>query len=124
MDDGFGTQLDAAKRQRIIERLDQMVESGRVTGQEAERLRAAREPNAFDAVIRDIRVRHAGARLGTAVDDGSLTQEDADGFLEQMTKGEHPRSLRARLRGLHPGQRAGSHLPAGALPEDDVLEDS
>ncbi len=85
-----------------------MVDSGRLTDDEAERLRAAGEPGEFDDVLRDIRVRHAAANLGAAVTGGSLTQEEADGFLERLRIGDHSRSLRARLRDLRPGGSARS----------------
>ncbi|MEX0629666.1 MAG: hypothetical protein WEE67_04405 [Chloroflexota bacterium] len=94
MDDIFDSQLDAEKRQRILERLDRMVESGRLTEQEAERLHAAGDPGEFDAVVRDIRVRHAESRLAAAVADGRMSQEEADRFLERLRRGEHPRPPR------------------------------
>lgn len=85
------------KRERLVERLDHMVESGRVTEDEANRLRAASGPAEFDDATRSISVRHAKARLDAAVEDGGMSQEEADGFLARLRNGEHPRSLRAHL---------------------------
>jgi len=85
------------KRKRLVDQLDKMVESGKVTEDEAKRVRAASGPAEFDDVTRDISVRHAKARLDAAVEDGGMSQEEADGFLSRLRNGEHPRSLRAHL---------------------------
>ncbi|MDQ2825507.1 MAG: hypothetical protein M3Y04_00840 [Actinomycetota bacterium] len=89
-------------RKRLVERLGSMVASGRVTEDEAGKLRAARGTGEFDEVVRSIRVRHARTRLETAVADGSLSREEADGSLDRLKAGEHPRSLRAHLGKLRP----------------------
>ena len=91
-------------RERLLERLDKLVESGRVTPAEAAGLRAARGSDEFDSVVRAIRVRHAGTHLGAAVEGGQMTQEEADGHLERLKSGAHPRSLRAHLRRLRPAR--------------------
>lgn len=82
-----------------------------MTDQEAERLRSADEPAEVDRVIRTIRVRHAGTKLDAAIADGSLTREEADGFLARLRNGEHSRALRAQLRRLRPGNRADGVAP-------------
>lgn len=107
MDEDLGSRMGSKQRKRLVERLDQMVESGRVTAQEAEGLRTARGAAEFDDVVRGIRLRHATAKLETAVDDGSMSQEEADGFLERLRNGEHPRGLRAHLGQLRPRRRSG-----------------
>lgn len=89
--------MDTKSRGRLVERLDHMVEAGRVTEDEAGRLRAANGPAEFDDVVRAIRVRHATARLDAAVEDGEMSEEEADGLLVRLRNGEHPRSLRAHL---------------------------
>ncbi len=101
MNDEFENQTGPKSRERILERLDKMVASGRVTETEAARLRAAAEPDQFDEAVRGIRVRHAAARLEAAVEGGQMTQEEAAGYLERLRKGEHPRSLRTHLGKLH-----------------------
>ena len=47
-----------------------------------------------------IRARHAEAVLAQAVSDGSLTQQEADGYLQRIRDGDHSPVLRADLRGL------------------------
>ena len=108
MNESLENQLDWKSRDRLVGRLDQMVDSGRLTYDEAKRLRAAGEPGEFDDVVRDIRVRHAAASLGAAVAGGSLTQDEADGFLERLRSGDHSRSLRAGLVELRSRGRTGS----------------
>jgi len=99
---------DGNKRhKRLLEQLDKMVRSGRVTEQEAAALRATSSADAFEEVLQGIRVRHASARLASAVGDGSMSQGEADGFLLRLEKGEHPRSLRAHLGKLRPGRGGG-----------------
>jgi len=63
-------QLGARARERLLEQLGRMVETGRVTETEAARLRAATDSDEFDDAARDIRVRHAGAHLDAAVEGG------------------------------------------------------
>lgn len=97
----MGTDHSAAKkRERILTKLDHMLAAGRVTETEASRLRAASDPGEFDNVIRDISLRHAGAKLNAAVENGDMTQDEANVHLESLKHGEHPRSLRTYLRRL------------------------
>jgi hypothetical protein len=49
----------------------------------------------------------ARARLDAAVDDGRLTQEEADVVLERLENGELPRFLRDHRRGF----RRGGYFP-------------
>lgn len=106
MDDSLEPQSGTNRRKRVVERAEQMVKSGRLTDEEAERLRSAGEPEEFDDAIRSIRVRHAGARLAPAVNDGRVTPAEADSFLDRLRNGEHSSALRAQLRKLRPGGRA------------------
>ncbi len=106
-------------RRRLAERATEMAKSGRLSDEEAERLRSADQPGEVDEVIRSIRVRHAGARLGAAVEDGSVTREEADGFLDRLKNGEHSAAIRAQVRKLRPR----SHTPArpsGDDPQEDA----
>jgi hypothetical protein len=102
MNEDLESQTGWRGRKRLVGRLDKMVESGRLTEEEAERLRGAAQATEFDDVVRDIRVRHAMTRLDAAVVAGSVTQVEVDGFLERLRNGEHPRSLRGHLRKLRP----------------------
>jgi hypothetical protein len=92
----------ARRRDRLIDRLDPMVESGRVTASEAERLRGAAEPEEFDEAVVGIRARHAGTKLNAAVESGQMTRDEADAYLRRIRAGEHIPGLRARLRKLLP----------------------
>ena len=97
MADDFEEPIGPKSRGRILERLDKMVASGRVTETEAAQLRAAAGPDQFEDTVRSIRVRHAGARLAEAVERGQMTQEEASGYLTGMKRGDHPRGLRSHL---------------------------
>ena len=98
-------QLDAEGHERLLKQLDKMVASGRVTGMEAARLRAASGSDEFDQAARDIRIRHAREHLNAAVEGGQMTQEEADAHVEGLQRGEHSKSLRAHLRSLLPRTR-------------------
>jgi hypothetical protein len=94
---------------RILQQVDRMVASGRITDEEAAALRAAEGTPEFDAVVGVVRARHAGAHLEAAVAEGDMSQEEADGYLARLRGGEHPKGLRARLRmhrGAAPGESA------------------
>lgn len=88
------------RRARLVERLDTMVAGGRVTEAEAVRIRAAGDFAEFDAAVGEVQLRHATPRLSAAVEEGKMTQAQADEAMEQVRAGEHPRSLRGHLRGL------------------------
>ena len=113
------TDMEWGRRHRLLGRLDHIVESGRLTENEAQRLRTAAEPGEFNQAVRDIRVRHAGLQLDEAVASGSLSRAEADGYLDRVTEGEHGRFLRAHLRGLrrHVVSRGSS---AGADGREDL----
>lgn len=84
--------------ERILQQLDRMVSAGRITPAEAERLRAADSDGAFQAVLGEVRARHASAGLAAAVAEGRLTQPDADDALHQLRRGEHAAGLRKLIR--------------------------
>jgi hypothetical protein len=86
------------KDDRIIQQVDRMMASGRITEEEATQLRAAEGTPEFDAAVGSIRARHAGAHMEAAVAEGDMSREEADGFLALLRRGEHPQGLRARLR--------------------------
>jgi polyhydroxyalkanoate synthesis regulator phasin len=86
--------------QRIIEQLDAMVASGRITQEEAGALRAAEGTPQFGVVVGAIRARHARAHLQAAVAAGEMSQAEADANVAQLRRGEHPDGLRAKVR-LH-----------------------
>ncbi|HEY6471776.1 MAG TPA: hypothetical protein VIY26_02715 [Acidimicrobiales bacterium] len=84
--------------QRMIERLDAMVENGRITPEEATRLRASVGSEEFDHVVAAIRARHAGEHAAQSVRDGRMSQDDADGLLARVRQGEHSPELRKEIR--------------------------
>jgi polyhydroxyalkanoate synthesis regulator phasin len=86
------------KDDRIMQQVDRMVASGRITEEEAARLRAAEGTAEFDAVVGTIRARHAGGHMEAAVAEGDMSREEADGYLARLRIGEHPKGLRAKLR--------------------------
>ena len=100
-----------AHSEGLLERLDKMVEAGRITEEEAQRLRAA-EPGKRDNLIREIRLHHARAKLDPAVADGRLTQDEADDILGRLANGERPRFL-GRLR---PGPTRPTSPPTTSAP--------
>jgi polyhydroxyalkanoate synthesis regulator phasin len=85
-------------QERIIGQLDKMLESGRITPEEADLLRATEGTTEFEGAIASIRARHAAAHMEGAVAKGDMTREESDAYLERLRKGEHPEGLRARLR--------------------------
>lgn len=97
--------LRRTERERLVNGLGRMVASGQVNEEEATRIRAAAEPAELDDAAVRIRVRHASAKLAAAVEAGSMTQAEADGYLERLKGGEHPRGLRSHLSRLVPRGR-------------------
>lgn len=77
-------------------RIDKMLAAGRISEDEAARVRSAAETGDLDAVLQEIRLRHARQSVATAVAEGRKTQEDAAALLERLDRGEEPRGL---LRG-------------------------
>ncbi len=98
------------KQDRIIRHLDKMARSGQMTDAEAKRIRAAQGTPDFDEVVLPVRVRHASERLDAAVGDGEMSRTEADGHLQSLQQGEHPKGLRARLRD-HRRPEHGADLP-------------
>jgi polyhydroxyalkanoate synthesis regulator phasin len=85
------------KQDRIIKQIDKMVKSGRITEEEAARLRSTEGTPEFDQAMGDVRARHAGAHMEEAVAEGQMSQVEADGYIERLKKGEHPKGLRSHL---------------------------
>ena len=89
----------AAKPTRVPRHLDRLVASGRLTPQEAARLRAG-DPAEIDAAAAEIRLRHTRAVLDMAVDEGAIGRLEADSLLDQLRSGEPAADLRARINRL------------------------
>lgn len=105
MSDDLEFSKDANRRRQLLDRLDRMVAGGRLTADEAGRLRAAEAPEEFDAAVREVRVRHAGAAMDARIAEGAMSREEADGLLERLRQGEHTSGIRAHLAG---GRRRGA----------------
>jgi polyhydroxyalkanoate synthesis regulator phasin len=84
---------------RVIEQLDRMVASGRITAEEADRLRATAGTTEFDAVMTTIRARHAQAHTDAAVAAGDMSAEEAAAAPAQVREGDHSTGVRRRIRG-------------------------
>ncbi|MDQ3643586.1 MAG: hypothetical protein M3450_19485 [Actinomycetota bacterium] len=95
--------------ERTLRRIDKLLEAGRVTSEEAARVRAASDTGELDDAVREIRLRHARERLGAQSRDGGVTQEEAELILQRIEKGEHRGLLRGHRR------RKSSGLPAAPL---------
>jgi polyhydroxyalkanoate synthesis regulator phasin len=116
MDDNAGSGELGGEQRRVLQHLDRMVSAGRVTAEEAERLRGAGDVAAFDAALAEIRTGHAGPDLDAAVADGQLTQPEADELLDRLRRGEHSPGLHKRVRpwrNLHRRSPGDSPAPQG-----------
>jgi polyhydroxyalkanoate synthesis regulator phasin len=96
------------KQERILEQLDKMVASGRITEEEAADIRAAEGTEEFERAVGAIQARHAGEHVGSAIEAGEMTQEEADAYLDQLRRGDHPKGLRARLTKHRPRKHKAS----------------
>lgn len=99
-----GTRSKADRReasQRVVRRLGEMVRRGRISQEDAERLREAGESG--EDVALQLRLEHAKETLAAAVEEGAMTKGDADEVLARLARGEHPRGLRRQLNELRRG---------------------
>jgi polyhydroxyalkanoate synthesis regulator phasin len=87
------------QQERIIERLDDMVAAGRLTAEEAGRLRVAAGTAEFDVELANVRARHAQVHTDAAVATGTMSADDAAAALERVRGGEHSTELRRHIRG-------------------------
>jgi hypothetical protein len=88
---------DRASTDHLLARLDHMVAAGRVTPDEAARVRAANSEHERAAALRSIRERHATERVRTAVDEGRLEPAEADDIVQRLRAGEDAHHLRRRI---------------------------
>ena len=88
------------EQERIIDQLDRMVASGRITTEEAACLRAAAGTPEFDAVMATIRARHARVHTDAAVAAGTMSPQDAEASLERVRDGDRSSELRRHIRGV------------------------
>lgn len=97
--------LDAVAADHLAERLDEAVDAGRLTEDQAERLRAAAEAGELAEVGREVFLEHLAARLDERVAADDLTREEADEILADAEAGE--------LRDRSEGRRAGHDRRGG-----------
>lgn len=90
-----------AQGDHTLARLDRMVVAGRVTPNEAARMREARDETERAAALTAIRCRHATERINTAVAAGDISREEADKLLARLAAGEDPTALRPVLPKAH-----------------------
>lgn len=83
--------------QELRARLARMVAAGRVTTEEAQRVRDAQTDDERAAAIRTIQVRHARERLATAVAAGELTAAEADAACQSLDGGGDLHEVRQLL---------------------------
>jgi polyhydroxyalkanoate synthesis regulator phasin len=124
MDDNREDASGSKGARRRIDQADKMLRSGRITAEEAARLSAAGETGDAERVIRDIRVRHAGARVDAAVAEGAMSREEADGFLDRIRAGEHSRGLRSHLAQFRPKRRSRMNASASSHAQTPGEQDS
>jgi hypothetical protein len=105
---------------RIEERVTKMLKAGRITEEEAERVRAAAAQGEADSVVHEIRLKHIKARVDVAVADGQLAPEEADTLLERAASGERPRFPRHR-RGPR-GRGSGGDTAHGSRRDGDATQ--
>lgn len=109
---------EAARSSVFLDQLDDMVEAGRLTQEEADELRAAAEAGTLDEALQELRLEHLKARLDEAVADGRITQEQADARYERAQEadgfglgGDH---RGGRGHGMRGGPRGGVGPGGGA----------
>jgi hypothetical protein len=107
--------LPGRSLKRLMQSAERLVKSGRLSSEEAIRLRAADDAGEADAVVSDIRVRHAQASLQAAVEEGAISSEDAEGLLARVRAGEHSAALRSHIKSFRRSRRR----PAGQTETQD-----
>lgn len=79
---------------RTLVRLEKMVTAGRVTPEEAARVRESRDDVERDAAITAIRTRHVIERINRAVAARAITVPEGNELLARLAAGEDPTTLR------------------------------
>lgn len=96
--DGHGS----GDREAFLRRVEKMLAAGRITEEEAARVRAEATEGGggAGASVIAIRLRHAREWLERQVAGGHMTQEEADEALDRLGRGEDPSVIRqVRRRG-------------------------
>jgi hypothetical protein len=82
---------------RLMARLERMLAAGRITSEEAARLRTASGTDELDREAKQIRMRHFRAQVNAALADGRLSRSEAEALLDRLAQGESPRVLSGLL---------------------------
>jgi len=103
---------------KLLRQLDRLVNAGRITTQEAERLRSAGTDQEFEDQLRYIRRRHVRGQVRAAASRGLLSQTEADDLLQSFERTGDPHllsDLRRRLQRLRrtPTRRPGNSTDNG-----------
>jgi hypothetical protein len=101
--DGAHDDLRDMTGHRLRARVDKMLAAGRVTAEDAARVRAAADGDDLGAVVAEIRRRHAAEWVARMVEAGRIEPSEANVMRHRLERGEDPHSL-LRSRGRH-GQR-------------------
>jgi hypothetical protein len=94
---------------QLIEQVDKLAATGRLSEDQTAQLRAAAERGELAVVMREVRLQHVRLALADAVAVGTLGQPDADALLARLEHGEDTHALRRELRraGILPAARRG-----------------
>jgi hypothetical protein len=101
--DGAHDDLGDMTGDRLRARVDKMLAAGRVTAEDAARVRAAADGDDLGAVVAEIRRRHAAEWLERMVKAGRIELREAEVMRRRLKRGEDPHSV-LRSRGWR-GQR-------------------
>jgi hypothetical protein len=95
MNDGHNAKAakTPANHDRLERRLDKMVDAGRVSADDAERVRTAASSDEREAAVTAIRTQHVRARIDEAVVDGRLSEEQAAGLRQLLDGGQDPQQI-------------------------------
>ena len=84
--------------ERLLPRLDAMVQRGRITEEEAQRVRAAGTDEERASALDVIRRRHVRERIADSVAGDEMSEAEATQMLDRVERGEDPRELRTQMR--------------------------
>ena len=90
---------------RLDARLSRLVAAGRITADDADRVRAAADAGDAEPELRRVRLAHARALVDAAVLAGRLSRDDGAAVMARFEADRDPRPLHA-LRGSAPGSAA------------------
>jgi hypothetical protein len=96
---------DLTSRPRLDARLSRLVAAGRITADDADRVRAAADAGDAEPELQRVRLAHARALVDAAVRAGRLSPDDGAAVMSRFEANHDPRPLRT-LRGSASGSVA------------------